>query len=151
LDAREEMTHTALALINAFVLALFSGSLLTEAFVLVPFWRTLRPDDFFAFHHDFGNRLFRYFAPLTIAATALPVSLALWDEGSNLSADISAVASLVTVSFFPLYFRKANEVFHERQVSNEDLPNQLKVWAHVHAIRTVIALVAFCSALFAIL
>lgn len=145
------MTHAALAMINAFVLGLFSGSLLTEAFVLVPFWRTLRPDDFFAFHHDFGNRLFHYFAPLTIAATALPISLALWDEGSNLSADISAIASLITLSFFPLYFRKANEAFHERQVSNEDLPNQLKVWARVHAIRTVIAITAFCSALIAIL
>jgi Domain of unknown function (DUF1772) len=145
------MTHAALALINTFVLGLFSGSLLTEAFVLVPFWRTLRPDAFFAFHHDFGNRLFRYFAPLTIAATALPVLLALWNEGVNLSANISAVASLVTLSFFPLYFRKANQAFHERQVSNEDLPNQLKIWARVHAIRTVVALMAFCSALFAIL
>ncbi len=141
------MTHTALALINAFVLGLFSGSLLTEAFVLVPFWKTLRPDDFFAFHHEFGNRLFRYFAPLTIAATALPVLLAVWHGGSDLSADISAVASLVTLSFFPLYFKKANEAFHNRQVSNEDLPHQLKVWAHVHAIRTVASLVAFCSAL----
>ena len=144
------MTSEALALINAFVLGLFSGSLLTEAFVLVPFWQTLRPDEFFAFHRDFGNRLFRYFAPLTIAASALPIALAVWDGGLNLSANISALASLITLSFFPLYFLKANQAFHDRQVSNDDLPKQLKIWACVHAVRTLFAVVAFCSALHAI-
>jgi hypothetical protein len=141
---------SALALINALVLGLFSGSLLTEAFVLVPFWKTMRPDAFFAFQHEFGSLLYRYFTPMTIAASVLPVSLAVWGGGLNLSANISAFASLIVLAFFPLYFRKANQAFHERRVSNDDLPNQLKAWGRVHAIRTFVAVVAFCSALRAI-
>lgn len=144
------MTSPSLALINALTLGVFSGSLLTEAFVLVPFWQSMQPDEFFAKHHDFGSRLFRYFAPLTIAAAALPVALAVWEGGTNVSANIAACASLITLAFFPLYFRKANNDFFERRISNEDLPKHLKTWARVHATRTFVALMAFGAGLYAI-
>ena len=54
-------------------LGLFAGSLLTEGALLVPYWRTLSPSEFFGRHGDFGPRLFRYFFPVTNAAVWLSV------------------------------------------------------------------------------
>jgi len=52
----------ALVLLNACVLGVFAGSLLTEALLLVPFFRSLPFDEFNRLHHEFGPRLYRYYA-----------------------------------------------------------------------------------------
>ena len=64
-----------------------------------------------------------------------------------MSANLASGASLVVLAFFPLYFRNANNAFLQKKVPHEDLPNKLKQWANVHAVRTVIALGAFVLAL----
>src|SRR5262245_27045625 len=65
------------SLLSAGGLALFVGALLTEAMVLVPMWRTLRPQEFFSLHAAHAHRLYTFFAPLTVTATLLAVAAAI--------------------------------------------------------------------------
>jgi hypothetical protein len=129
------MISSILSFATAVTLGLLAGSLLLEGAVLVPFWQKLTPKEFFVLHPAFGRRLFYYFAPLTLLAALVPALSALW---------------LMGLSFFPLYFRKANEAFSNRIVSDEELTGRLSEWAKVHAIRTVIAIVSFGAAVIAI-
>jgi hypothetical protein len=144
------MIDYLLAFSNALVLGLFAGSLLLEGLVLVPLWRSLTPPQFFQFHHEFGKRLFAYFAPLTTLAALLPLVFAIMMKGQVWSANIAALASLSVLAFFPLFFRKANEAFANRTILDADLPSRLKAWANVHAMRSIIAFVAFGAALVAL-
>jgi hypothetical protein len=69
-------TIEALAQLTSVVLGLFAGSLLTEALLLVPYFRSLTFAEFNRRHGEFGPRLFRYYAPRPIAAVVLPVASA---------------------------------------------------------------------------
>lgn len=126
-------------------LGLLAGSLLMEALVFVPFWRTLAPDEFFALHHKFGPRLFQYFAPLTTFAVALPLLSAAWSRSGQhaLQRWVAASLALVVSASFPLFFRKANDGFANRTLPDDALPVALQRWARVHTARTIVASVAF--------
>lgn len=136
--------------ISVVTLGLLAGSLTLEAFVLVPFWRTMRADDFFGLHHAVGPRLFRYFAPLTTLAAAAPIAAAVDGRESTGSPWRWGAAALVVgvLAFFPMFFKQANEAFAARSIADDDLPAALRRWAHVHAARTAIAVAALvCAAL----
>lgn len=137
-----------LDLLSLAVLGLLAGSLALEAFVLVPFWRTLRADDFFGLYHRVGPRLFRYFAPLTTLAVGAPITAALVGRQSDGSSWRWAAAALSVgvLAFFPLFFKRANEAFATRSVTDAELPAALHRWAQMHAVRTAIAVSAFVFA-----
>jgi hypothetical protein len=134
-----------LALGATIFLGLFAGSLMLEGLVLVPFWRTLNPSEFFALHHQFGQRLFRYFSPLTTIAVALPLLSAVIRPTGPHSTHRwgAAVLGLAVLASFPLFFRKANAQFAGRAINDDELPQALQRWARMHAARTVIAVIAF--------
>ncbi|MFM9862596.1 MAG: anthrone oxygenase family protein [Micropepsaceae bacterium] len=140
----------ALAVLTATILGLFAGSLLTEALLLVPYFRSLSFADFNRLHHDFGPRLYRYYAPLTIAATVLPLVSAaiLWLDRPNgsLYAWAAALLALAIVSTYALYFRAANQAFAEKRLGEEALKTELTRWATVHNVRTTLAIAAFVLA-----
>jgi hypothetical protein len=128
-----------------FFLGLFAGSLMLEGLVLVPFWRTLEPNEFFKLHHQFGQRLFGYFAPLTTVGVILPVlSTLLQPTGPHaLHRWVAVALALVVLLSFPLFFRKANGEFANRLVGDNELPRALKRWAYAHSARTLVALISF--------
>ena len=51
-----------LYILATIILGLLAGSLLTEAAILVPYWRRMEPNDFLRLHGALGPGLFRYFA-----------------------------------------------------------------------------------------
>lgn len=133
-----------LVLLATASLGVFSGSLTIEGLVLVPFWRTLAPDEFYSFHHQFGRRLFRYFAPLTTAAVLMAVVAALPSgEPHVFTRRVAAALALLVLASFPLFFHKANRAFADRAVSDQDLPAALQRWSRVHSLRTLVALGSF--------
>ena len=144
----------AMVFLAAASLALFIGALLTEAMVLVPMWRTLQPQEFFALHAAHAHRLYAFFAPLTVSATLLAVVAAITSVAANRpqsSASIVAAAlALVVLSTYGLYFRRANASFAEASITHEALPAELARWASWHWFRTAIGLVALASALLAL-
>lgn len=143
------MTVDGLSLATTLVLGLFAGSLVTEALLLVPYWRTLKMEPFYALHQDFGPRLFRYFAPLTSVATLLPfVSAArgfLGEGRQDPIAWLSAVLIVAVTLTFPLYFKAANQAFADRRLNEDQLQRALARWAKVHSFRTTLALLGFAA------
>lgn len=145
----------AIAILTTVVLGLFAGSMLTEALLLVPFFRSLSFDEFNRLHTEFGPRLFRYYAPLTVAATTLPVlsALAIGWAHPNLwpIASAPAVLALLILATYALYFRAANEAFAQKRLDQPQLKKELTRWATVHLFRTALALTSFIASLFAAL
>ena len=134
--------------------ALFVGALLTEAVVLVPMWRSLRPQEFFVLHAAHAHRLYGFFAPLTAIATVLAVvaavtSVTLGHSGS-LASVVAAALALVILSTYFVYFRRANASFAEASITHENLPAELARWASWHWFRTAIGLMALASTLLAL-
>lgn len=135
-------------------IALFVGALLMEAAVLVPMWRSMRPDDFFALHVAHSHRLYNFFTPLTVSATTLAVLAAAAAVASGrpgrLASVVTAALALVILSTYFLYFQRANASFKDASITHEELPAELTRWARWHWFRTIVGLVAVVSALMAL-
>ena len=136
-----------LQFLSVLLLGLFVGALLAEGNLLVPYWRKLLPDQFFLLHKEFGPRLYRFYAPLTIAATLLTVftAIASWLIGySERWITLTAgIFSLSMIAIYFVYFKQANESFAKMSISADDLGSELGRWASWHSLRVTIGIVAF--------
>lgn len=142
-----------LALLSTLSSGVLAGALLTEAYVLLPYWRKMHPKDFLSLHHKMGPSLFRFFAPITVAGTLLPVAtfIAAILTGSKgiYGWGVSAAAGMAMLGIYFAYFKAANEGFASGAISTEDLPAELSQWAYWHHIRTAIAIAGLVAALWA--
>ncbi len=140
--------------LTTFVLGLFAGSMLTEAVILVPYWRSMEAKTFFDLHSTLGPQLYRYFAPLTIAATLIPTATAIffvWRGGSmGAYPTWSSLSMLATLGIYFLYFKAANESFATGSAGVAGLAAELRRWWIWQWIRTVIALGAFGLSILAV-
>jgi uncharacterized membrane protein YbaN (DUF454 family) len=140
---------------NIAVLGVFAGSMATEAFLLVPYFRSLNAKDFYASRPAFGPRLYRYYTPVTISATVTPLVTAgattFVDTGSSWPFWLVVIISLSILATYFLYFRQANLAFAEQRVAETDLERELTRWAHVHLFRTALSFVSFSVSIFAAL
>jgi hypothetical protein len=137
-------------LLTAASLGLLAGALLAEDRLLVPYWRTLSAETFYALHPTFGQMLYRFFAPLTIAAPIAAVlammQVTLQSESlapRSLAAIATAVLTCSLVAIYFLYFKSANEALTRRAVSATDLPATLARWAAWHRARVFVVAAAF--------
>lgn len=132
-----------LNILSTTIVGLYAGSLLTEAKILVPYWRGMEPSEFFRLHGSMGPSLFRYFAPLTTLAVLLSVITAVANSGGNLAWNITAGLCLSALVIFYIYFKKANQSFADHSLKNEDLGAELTRWSRWHWFRTVLMIIAF--------
>lgn len=131
---------------------LLAGALLTEACVLVPYWKNMSPGEFLRLHHTMSSSLFRYFAPLTIAGTSLPILCSattfLMKTGHDPASLIQGACGVGILIFYFGFFRNANLSF-----ANQDNPTKaartLGIWARLHLMRTGVAIVGFIAAIVA--
>lgn len=137
-----------LAILSTLVIGLLAGSLLTEAVILVPYWRRMEPAEFFRLHGSLGPNLFRYFAPLTILAVGLAVVLAFISGATSIPWVISAVLCLTALAIFFIYFRAANQRFAAHNMPDEALKGELTNWASWHWLRTTIIVIALGTSIF---
>ena len=54
-----------LRVVSAGTLGIFAGAMLTEGLVLVPYWRSIKTEAFYAWYGENHQRLVGFFAPLT--------------------------------------------------------------------------------------
>jgi len=145
------MTIEVLQILSSMILGLLVGSLLTEALILVPYWRAMDPKEFLSLHSTLEHR---YFAPLTIAGTVVPVLAAVVPIVSGVRTHwislIPASLVLIMLVIYFLYFKGANESFKTGSVGAENLSMELKRWAQWHWLRVVLGLIAFCISLIAL-
>ena len=139
-------------------LGLLAGALMTEAAVLVPYWRGISHQTFGVLHEGFAPRLYAYFAPLTIAtvllastsgafaATSRPKGTADW-----LTIGSSALA-ISLLGFYRLYFDRANRALPElaRLEDPTQLIAELQRWQSIHTVRTGVCLASFVCAVLAL-
>ena len=127
------------------------GSMLTEGMILVPYWRSLSPTEFFSWYAANDRRLLAFFAPLTsIAAlsTVAAAGVSLWiARPGRWYALVAAILSAVVVSMFPLYFQRANARFSAAGIPAGDLAAELARWAAWHRVRSGLGVVALTAAL----
>lgn len=145
---------TALQFLAAASLGVYTGAMLTEGFVLVPWWRSLPAPDFLAWYAANDARLLAFFSPVTgVTAVAVLVAAvaAMWAglPGRWLSV-AAAVLVLVAVAMFFVYFEAANESFSKATISAEALPAELARWGTMHHVRTVLSAAALACSLLAI-
>lgn len=143
-----------LTVLTTLVLGVFAGSMLTEALLLVPYFRSLSFADFNRLHTEFGPRLYKFYAPLTISASVVPIVTALatlLDAQSNWYAWLAAGLVVVVLSTYTLYFRAANQAFTDKRLDETALAQELTRWASVHNFRTAVTLCAFVASVLAVL
>ncbi len=148
------MVGEVLNILSAGILGIFLGAQICEAVLFVPYWKTMSPKEFFELHKSYGKKIYQFFAPLTIAATFVPVLTATYAVTNNIEGYIySLTMGVLTLMFFStyyLYFKQANKSFAEASVSHEELPNELNRWGKWHWGRTGLEFVAFIFALLAL-
>lgn len=143
-----------LPLLAALSLGLLAGALLAEDQLLVPYWRTLPVDTFYALHPTFGPMLYRFYTPLTVAAPAAAVLAMLqvvlgggafgWRGMFAIAAVILALSLLV---IYAVFFRAANDAFARHAVPAADLPQAVARWAAWHRARVYVVIIAFAMSL----
>ncbi len=142
---------TVLLVLSSGILGVFLGAQLTEAVLLVPFWKTMQPDAFFRLHQQHHQSLYRFYAPLTIAATLLPLAtvvyLFLQQSGQPILLMAMGLSTLVFFSTYFIYFKRANRSFAERSLSDDALPGELRRWGRWHWGRVCFEAIAFGCAL----
>ncbi len=145
-----EVAHLA----SSTALGLLVGSWLTEAIVLVPFWRSMEPDKFLALYAELGTWIFRYFAPLTAITSVLTLVVALvpfsQGEAPNLNEVVPVVMIAIALGMFAAFFKRSIANFKAGIVSGLGLSEDLAKWARWHAVRLLIGSVAFISSLLAL-
>jgi len=134
-------------ILSAIILGIFLGAQIAEACLFVPIWKQTEPDAFFDQHKSVGPLIYRFFAPLTIAATVIPLITVviniLFNPNKNLLFWIMGFSTLAFFSTYFLYFKQANQKFADRSLSNAELPNELVKWGNWHWTRIVFEAIAF--------
>lgn len=146
------MVSETLLLLSCGTLGIFLGAQITEACLIVPFWKSLNADEFFKFQRNYGKAVHSFFAPITILAAFIPLISAgyhvFYQFDNLLLFGLMGLSSLAFFSTFFLYFKHANRRFAERDVSNEKLPFELRRWGNWHWVRVCFEFITFgCSLL----
>ena len=137
-----------LSLSTTVIVGLFAGSLLTEATILVPYWRKMSHREFTQLHSSLGPNLFRYFAPLTTLAVASSAITAAIAGTNNIGWLLSATLCALTLGIFFAYFKAANHRFASGELHEQELIDELKAWSNWHWIRTIIAVCALAASIY---
>ena len=140
--------------VAAAALGVYAGAMLTEGFVLVPFWRALPPAEFLRWYAANDRRLVGFFGPVTSAAgvTALAAAgVSLWEgHPGRWPAVVAAVLMLVSVAAYFVYFERVNARFAAAAIPVDDVGAELARWNAWHTMRTVLSGVALAAALAAL-
>ena len=141
------------ALATVASLGVFFGAMLTEGWVLVPYWRSLHADAFYSWYRANDTRLLGFFGPLTWLAAVSAIAaagLSLWTaHPGRWYAVATAVCVLVVVSMFFVYFGRANATFSRCDLPANELRVELSRWAAWHWVRSGLSLVAVTAAILA--
>ena len=141
----------ALQLLSAGSIGLLVGALLAEGALFIPYWRSLPSDTFYSLHKEYGPRLYRFFAPLTIAPSILSVAAAgfcVWTEDAGRWPTLAACVLFICVlATYAAYFKHANARLATASLSANELALELACWESWHWARVVLGVVSFGAAL----
>ena len=145
---------TLVALAAVIALGLSAGAMLTEAVILVSYWRTLPAHDFLRWFGENEPRLVAFYSPLQITSVCLTAAAAglfrfRLRMGSGLLIMSVLLAVAVLATYF-VYFKEANAGFVAGTIGPEKVADELARWARWQWIRTAIGVSAFIAGLVAL-
>jgi hypothetical protein len=130
-------------------LGVFAGAMVTESYILVPYWRSLPASDFFAWYAANDRRLYGFFAPVTAVAALLAIASAavsFWDRHPRRSLTLlAAVLSFAALSTYFIYFQHVNPRFATAGFAADELGEELTRWALWHRWRTGMSFAALAA------
>ena len=128
------------------IFSIFIGSQITEAILLVPYWKSLSTHDFQAYYKQFGPSIGQFYTILTIVAALIPVSMAIYCKRINSNALKLALSStffaILFIACFYVYFKGTNELFYQAALSDVELKRELIIWNYWHWGRIVLELIS---------
>ena len=135
-------------------LGLTAGAMLAEAAILVPYWQSLAPSDFFDWYAANASLLVDFYSPLEISAAVSAIACAIWYSvrsrpGAGLWWLAATLSIFVLVMFF-LYFEEANAGFAERAIAEGDVADALATWGTWQWARVAVGFTAFAVAVWAL-
>jgi hypothetical protein len=139
-----------LEVLSCLFLGLLTGSLLTEAMLLVPIWKNMCPDAFLKQHAKMGPYFYAYFKPLTILGTSLPLVASACSvilSEFQLINLIPGFTGCFLIGIYFAYFETANARFSDGSIAAEQLSLVLTQWGNWQWLRTLVALFGFVIAL----
>lgn len=142
------------ALVAVVLLGVTAGAMLAEAALLVPYWQSLTPNEFFDWYAENASRLVDFYSPLEIGSALISLLIAIACSiqsrpGSRLWWT-AAVLSIVVIAMFFVYFKDANAGFSNRTVAEDALAAALTSWGRWQWARVFIGISAFAAAVLAI-
>ena len=136
------------------VFAIFIGAQITEGMLLVPYWQSLSPEQFYSYYSTFGPSIGGFFTVLTLLAALMPVALAVYCKMINSKglkwALISVLFAVLFIASFYFYFKGTNELFYQSELSADALRNELVTWSQWHWGRVVIEFLSLGSMVIAL-
>jgi hypothetical protein len=133
-------------------LGVSAGAMLAGGALLVPYWRTLAPADFFAWFAANAQRMFVFFTALQAPAALLAIAAAIVSvraQGPDRTLWVVAAvcATAVFVPYF-VFFAQANSGF--AAATTTDVPGELARYAAWQWLRIALGLAAFGASLLAL-
>jgi len=142
------------SVLGVLLLGLTAGAMLAEAAILVPYWRSLAPADFFDWYAAHASLLVDFYSPLEIASAVVALVCAvLYSAQSRASARlwwVASILSILVIATFFAYFEDANAGFSSRAISEDSLPTALEAWGRWQWGRVGVGLAAFVASVLAI-
>lgn len=130
--------------LSALILGLSAGAMLTEAFILVRYWRGLEAGAFLEWYAANHALLVSFYRPLQIAGAAVALlvclaPLALRERPSS-GAIGAAVLSVAVLALFFIFFRDANAEFMSGTLALDEVAGRLERWERWQWLRTAIGI-----------
>lgn len=144
-----------IGLITVMVLGLTAGAMLTEAVIIVPFWLSLSPKDFFDWYAKNQAALVNYYSPLEIWSTILSlvtsILLITTKQKGKWSMVIATVLSILVIATFFIFFKEANSAFNARSIEDAKFILAVTTWGNWQWLRVGLGVGAFFFALVSIM
>lgn len=118
------------------VFSVFVGSQITEGCLLLPYWKSLSPAQFYDYYSKFGSTIGQFYTILTIIAAIIPITVSAYcliKKSKALSyAVISTCCAIIFVASFYVYFKGANQQFLDASLTGDQLQSELIIWGNWH-------------------
>ncbi len=135
-------------------LGISAGASLAEEVLLVPFWQSMSPIDFYKWYAANESRLVAFYSPLQIWSTVIAllgfISLSVKRERNQWMMLVATILSIAVLATYFIYFKNANATFLAQTMNAEQLQMSIQTWGNWQWIRIALQIGAFCSAVYAI-
>lgn len=125
-----------LAFVFIAVFSVFVGSQITEGCLLLPYWKSLSPTQFYEYYSKFGPTIGQFYTILTIIAALIPIALSVYCFSKKSRGLLFAIASsccaIIFVASFYVYFKGANQQFIDAALNTDQLQSELIAWGNWH-------------------